>query len=178
MGRKGRAAASKRVCERLAGLESVTGASALIAYWPASTEVDIRHFLVNAVSEGRSVFLPKVAARGGPLEFHNISHSGLILSTGYGGISEPALDSQGFAAEKGACVLVPAVSVDRSGIRLGSGLGFYDITIAAMHDVTLVAPLFSCQLAESLPSEAHDMKVSAAVTEDGVAVFQGAGECK
>lgn len=176
MGRERRAAASRSVCERLAGLESVAAASSLIAYWPGPAEVDIRHFLVNAVSEGRSVFLPKVAARGRPLEFHNISHSGLILSTGYGGIMEPALESQGFAAEKGACVLVPAVSVDRSGNRLGSGLGFYDITIAAMPEVTLVAPLFSCQLAESLPSEAHDMKVSAAVTEDATAAFPGAGE--
>ena len=99
---------------------------------------------------------------------HNMSLTGIRLATGYGGIMEPNLETQGLGSEKPACVLAPSISADRSGNRLGSGLGFYDITISDMPESILIAPIFDCQLADRLPVEGHDVKVSIVVTECGV----------
>ena len=165
---RARAAASARICAQLSQLDILTTARCIAAFWPRWDEVDIRHFAIKSISAGRTLCLPKVHAPGQTLSMHNMSASGLVLTTGYGGIMEPHLDSPSFTPAEITAVLVPSISVDRLGNRLGSGLGFYDITIAAMPQATLIAPLFACQLVAQLPIEAHDRPVDMIVTEAGI----------
>jgi len=66
-------------------------------------------------------------------------------------------------------VIVPAVAVDRSGIRLGRGGGSYDRALARVPDGTLVvAALYHDELVAALPFEDHDRRVHAVVTPAGV----------
>jgi len=66
-------------------------------------------------------------------------------------------------------VIVPAVAVDRSGIRLGRGGGSYDRALARVPDDTLVvAALYHDELVAALPFEDHDRRVHAVVTPAGV----------
>lgn len=65
-------------------------------------------------------------------------------------------------------VLVPALAVDRSGMRLGRGGGSYDRTLARLSSPTqVVAVLHPSELLTYVPSEAWDRPVSAVVTADG-----------
>ena len=168
MGRPDRARASAQICALLEEIDVLAKATVIAGFWPSAEEVDIRHFLVNAIRAGRSVYLPRVVEQGRPLAMHNMSLNGIRLATGYGGIMEPIFGTQGLGSEIPACVLAPSISADKSGNRLGSGLGFYDITISDMPESTLIAPIFDCQLADRLPVEGHDVKVSIVVTERGV----------
>ena len=167
MTRRERADASERICAHLALLPELRETLVIAAFWPTPEEVDLRHFLVNSMSAGRTVLLPRVVAKGRPLDMHNMLEGGLRLATGYCGIAEPSVDSQRFAPEKIPCALVPATSVDGSGNRVGSGLAFYDRTIAVMRQAVLVSPIYSCQLAGEVPAEPHDRPVDVVVTEDG-----------
>ena len=66
-------------------------------------------------------------------------------------------------------VIVPAVAVDRTGIRLGRGGGSYDRALARVPDGTLVvAALYHDELVAALPFEDHDRRVHAVVTPAGV----------
>jgi 5-formyltetrahydrofolate cyclo-ligase len=66
-------------------------------------------------------------------------------------------------------VIVPAVAVDRSGIRLGRGGGSYDRALARVPDTALiVAALYRDELVAALPFEDHDRRVHAVVTPSGV----------
>jgi 5-formyltetrahydrofolate cyclo-ligase len=66
-------------------------------------------------------------------------------------------------------VIVPAVAVDRSGIRLGRGGGSYDRALARVPDTALiVAALYQDELVAALPFEDHDRRVHAVVTPAGV----------
>jgi 5-formyltetrahydrofolate cyclo-ligase len=66
-------------------------------------------------------------------------------------------------------VIVPAVAVDRSGVRLGRGGGSYDRALARVPDGTLVvAVLYHDELVAALPFEDHDRRVHAVVTPSGV----------
>jgi 5-formyltetrahydrofolate cyclo-ligase len=66
-------------------------------------------------------------------------------------------------------VIVPAVAVDRSGVRLGRGGGSYDRALARVPDATLVvAALYHDELVAALPFEDHDRRVHAVVTPAGV----------
>jgi 5-formyltetrahydrofolate cyclo-ligase len=61
-------------------------------------------------------------------------------------------------------VVVPAVAVDRSGVRLGRGGGSYDRALARIRPGALVvALLYDGELVEELPAEPHDARVAAVV---------------
>ena len=62
-------------------------------------------------------------------------------------------------------MLVPALAVDRSGVRLGRGAGFYDRTLDAVRPGTwLVGVVFDDDVVEALPTEAHDVRMTHVLT--------------
>jgi 5-formyltetrahydrofolate cyclo-ligase len=73
------------------------------------------------------------------------------------------------AVTEAELVVVPAVAVDRTGVRLGRGGGSYDRALARVGPGTLlVAALYSEELVDRLPYEPHDVRVHAVVTPDGL----------
>jgi 5-formyltetrahydrofolate cyclo-ligase len=65
-------------------------------------------------------------------------------------------------------ILVPALAVDRSGGRLGRGAGFYDRTlILAAPSAARIALVRDSELVDELPTEAHDVRMTGAVTPSG-----------
>ena len=66
-------------------------------------------------------------------------------------------------------ILAPALSVDRTGTRLGQGGGCYDRALARRRpDAAVVAIVNDNELAESpLPFDAHDVRVDAVITPAG-----------
>lgn len=64
-----------------------------------------------------------------------------------------------------AVVLVPALAVDRHGVRLGRGAGFYDRTLSlADPSAALVAVVRDDELVAHLPAEPHDVRMTHALT--------------
>ncbi len=62
-------------------------------------------------------------------------------------------------------VLVPALAVDRAGVRLGRGAGFYDRSLAMADPAArLVAVVRDDELVDSLPGEDHDVPMTHALT--------------
>lgn len=65
-------------------------------------------------------------------------------------------------------VLVPALAVDRAGVRLGRGGGFYDRTL--MHrdpQARLIGVIRDEELLDELPREPHDVAMTHALTPGG-----------
>jgi 5-formyltetrahydrofolate cyclo-ligase len=80
-----------------------------------------------------------------------------------GGIPEP--DGLADPRPRFDVVLVPALAVDRLGIRLGQGGGFYDRFLAAVDPrPEVVAVVHDEDLIERVTTEPHDQPVDAAVT--------------
>ena len=72
------------------------------------------------------------------------------------------------AVRKATLVVVPALAVDRSGMRLGRGGGSYDRVLARLGaDVLTVALLNDGELLDAVPAEAHDRPVRAVITPTG-----------
>ena len=68
--------------------------------------------------------------------------------------------------------VVPCVSAAPSGLRLGHGGGYYDAFLAGTGAYRLCL-CFSALLADSIPAEAHDLKMDAVVTERAVLLRTG-----
>lgn len=64
-------------------------------------------------------------------------------------------------------VLVPALAVDRTGVRLGRGGGSYDRALARATGL-VVALLHPGELVDELPAEDHDVRVHAVALPGGV----------
>lgn len=77
--------------------------------------------------------------------------------------AEPWLPATALA--EASVVLVPALAVDRSGVRLGRGGGFYDRTLVYRDPrARLIAVIRDPELLDELPHEPHDVPMTHALT--------------
>ncbi len=135
------------------------------AYVPLSAEPggpDLPDALRDA---GADVLLP-VLLPDNDLDW--AAHTGELVPAARG-LREPAGARLGVdAIARAALVIVPAVAVDRRGVRLGRGGGSYDRTLARVPvGVPIVALLHDGELLDEVPAEPHDRLVSAVVTPSG-----------
>ena len=131
-------------------------AQATVAPVPASSNLDgeLRRRLAAA---GYEVLLPRVD--GERLEW---VVDGPDTSVSSMGIAEPTgapVDLLPLRA-----MLIPALAVTAEGDRLGKGGGYYDRVLADLRDVPVVALVDDPDVVDSIPAEAHDMRVHAIVT--------------
>jgi len=90
------------------------------------------------------------------------------------GVAEPTGPRLGPAAIAGVdLVLVPAVAVSTTGVRLGRGGGSYDRALARVSPGTrVVALLYEDELRAGLPADPHDRPVTAVLTPSGLRVLR------
>lgn len=96
------------------------------------------------------------------------------LTPGTHGLREPSGRRLGPSAiGAAALVVVPAVAVDRRGVRLGRGGGSYDRALARVAAGALtVALLHDGELVDEVPADPHDQRVRAVVTpSDGLVML-------
>jgi 5-formyltetrahydrofolate cyclo-ligase len=75
-------------------------------------------------------------------------------------------------------VLVPALAVDRAGVRLGRGRGFYDRTLVHRDPrARLIAVIRDEELLDELPREPHDVPMTDALTPGRGLVELGDSAC-
>ncbi|MFF0815979.1 5-formyltetrahydrofolate cyclo-ligase [Rhodococcus sp. NPDC003318] len=118
-----------------------------------------------AASVGR-VLLP-VAREPGPLRWATYDGVDALVRAPFG-LREPAppfLPPESVA--EATMLLVPALAVDRRGVRLGRGAGFYDRTLGLAAGARLVAVVRDDELVARLPEDAHDVRMHEALTPGG-----------
>ena len=159
-----RAAAADAIADVL--VASFVGVRMLAAFVPDSTEPG--HGRIPAVFAGLDarVLLPVVPAQGRHLDWavdtgrYERGRFGLMEPVG------PRVDATAIGAAD--VVVVPALVVDRAGIRLGRGAGYYDRALVhARPDALLVALAFDDEVVDELPAEEHDRPVDVVVTPSG-----------
>jgi 5-formyltetrahydrofolate cyclo-ligase len=146
----------------------VTGSWTICAYVPIGSEPGSVEQLDDLCSRGVRVLLPVARTDAGgvpqPLRWGEYRPGELVDAPH--GLREPA--QPWLAAEAiadASLILVPALAVDRTGVRLGRGAGFYDRSLgladAAAH---LVAVVRDDELVDDLPAESHDVRMTHALT--------------
>jgi 5-formyltetrahydrofolate cyclo-ligase len=136
----------------------------LCGYVPVGSEPGSAQMLDDIADFGVRVLLPVVAGRG-PLEWAWYAGRDSLRRGPYG-LLEPIGERLSTTALRIAdLVLVPALAVDRSGTRLGQGAGHYDQSLPLTAPGTpLVAVVRDQEVFDELPSERHDVRMTAAIT--------------
>ncbi len=135
-------------------------------YYALPEEADPARLLEALAALGCHIAFPRVAAKGQPLEFHRVP-DGEILAKGAYGIHEPLGHWPRAAPD---LLLVPLLAFDDVGHRLGYGGGFYDRTLEKMR-VRAVGIAYAGQQVDFVPHDAHDWRLDAVLTEQGLKVF-------
>ncbi|WP_019014529.1 5-formyltetrahydrofolate cyclo-ligase [Elioraea tepidiphila] len=136
-------------------------------YWPLGREIDPRPLMLALAGRGHPLVLPVTGKRGTPLVFRRFRF-GDPLVVGPFGTRQPDADAEALAP---TFLLVPVVAFDATGVRIGHGAGYYDATLAVLRARRAVVALgcgYASQQAATLPVGAHDQRLDAIVTEQGV----------
>ncbi|MBC7299420.1 MAG: 5-formyltetrahydrofolate cyclo-ligase [Nocardia sp.] len=156
------AAALAAAAADLAGADDV-----VCAYVPVRGEPGDPRMLDALRARGATVLLP-VTGEPGPLSWARYEGADSLRKARYG-LLEPATEPLPPAVvAEAATILVPALAVDRRGVRLGRGAGYYDRTLgAAGAKVRIIAVVRDDELVDRLPEEPHDRRMGWALTPGG-----------
>ena len=165
-----RAAAAAAITQQLVQLVSDLGSRSIAAYLSTPDEPGTREFLSWACERGIRVLLP-VSRDDGLLDW--APYDGNDEDVDLLGMPTPTSELLGpIAINSVDLILVPAAAVDRNGMRMGWGLGYFDKTLGSMENCPPVyAVIFDHELVDAVPTERHDQPVDGVVTPSGIVAF-------
>jgi 5-formyltetrahydrofolate cyclo-ligase len=155
----------------------IGGGETVCAYVPIGSEPGSDELIDSLLRRGVRVLLPVARDDGAglpvPLQWGEYRPGGLVQARfGLREPAEPLLPADTIAAA--TVVLVPSLAVDRDGVRLGRGAGFYDRSLPlAAPTARLVAVVRDDELVDRLPAEPHDVRMTHALTPNGGLVALG-----
>lgn len=166
-----RAAAEAALTTRLHELVAVAGARTISCFLSATTEPGTRTFIREAVARGIRVLLP-ITREDGLLDWA-VAGSEDEITTGLHGMPEPTGEILNpMALDEVDLLLIPAAAVDRTGMRLGWGRGYFDRTLGSMQKCPPVyAVVYDTEILDEVPRDVHDQPVTGAVTPLRTVVF-------
>ncbi|MGC5171676.1 5-formyltetrahydrofolate cyclo-ligase [Micromonospora sp. DT81.3] len=159
-----RDAAAAGVRAQLDALVDARGARSVSCFLSTTTEPGTREFVEAAVRRGIRVLLPITRADG--LLDWSVATPGGDIAEGLFGLPEPVGELLGpIAVNDVDLMIIPAAAIDRSGMRLGWGRGYFDKTIGSMERCPPVyAVIFDSEMLDRVPRDVHDQPVTGVVT--------------
>jgi 5-formyltetrahydrofolate cyclo-ligase len=155
--------AGKLIQDSFMASSEYAAAGSVALYVATHAEVPTLEVLRGALSAGKTVILPSVAADG--LVFREI-RSEADLCKGRFNIPEPAATCKSRHPANIDIFVIPGVAFDHYGRRLGYGKGYYDKTLHILEGSgRLFGFCYDFQLVDSIAAEPHDVIMDRVITE-------------
>lgn len=165
-----RAADAERLVGHLLGDQLLgLGPDVMVAaYVPAGTEPGSVEMLDALRRRGARVIVPVIPpGEPAPLLWAEYRGPDSLMASRFG-IPAPAGPARTPNALTDAqVVLIPALGVDRTGVRLGRGAGYYDRSLHAATGAVLVAVVYDDEILDALPHDDYDHPVTHVLTPSG-----------
>lgn len=153
---------SKAIAGKITGSNYFNNADTVLCFVSIGSEVDTSGIIGKAFECGKTVGVPFIEA--GQMQFMQIGSIDELVTGKYGIPTAPDNSQVIDDFEKCLCI-VPCLSADIDGYRLGYGGGYYDRFLAEHKNIYSIAVCFDELLSVSLPREEFDIKVSLVITE-------------
>ena len=157
---------ANRASEHLLSYVAGLGEGLVISgYMPIRTEIDVLPAMTSLHALGHRICVPVIVRPGLPLSFREWTPDCAMVSGPFG--AKVPAGGDWLAPE---VLIVPLVSFDMQGFRLGYGGGYYDRSLELLRKkkpTLAVGYAYSAQMGE-VPVEVTDQQLDAMVTERGI----------
>ncbi|HEX5487906.1 MAG TPA: 5-formyltetrahydrofolate cyclo-ligase [Rhodanobacteraceae bacterium] len=167
---KQRIAAAADVLRSLEALPEFMTDRNVAGYWAVRGELPLNLVVASLHRRDQHYFLPVLGTRR-QLHFAEFTHGTAVTNNRFG-IPEPASPAdQQLAARDMHVILLPLLAFDRNGHRLGTGGGWYDTSLAFVHEPErpatplLVGVGYAFQEVDAVPAEAWDVDLDYVATD-------------
>lgn len=162
-----KADADAQILKQLFAFSVYQNAEVLLCYASLPDEIQTDAIIKCALQSGKNVFLPVCSDSEGHMDFYEIK-SLQYLKHGFFGVREPDLtvctSKFDFSSEKNTLCIVPGLSFDLQGFRLGYGKGYYDRFLSRFTGAS-VGLCYADFINPELPADVHDCHVDFVITE-------------
>ena len=168
------------ITQRLLELPAYAQAQVLLPYLSFGSEVSTYAIIQHAWDQGKTVALPYCVPGARAMRWYGVTSFADLIKSPLGVLepdpaTAPLLLDENSPALAGFLALVPGLTFDQQGYRLGYGGGFYDVFLGRFAG-TSVGLCREQQLCSAIPClSSHDLPVYLVVTEDRVLVSKGRG---
>lgn len=169
MTRAEKSSKDSKIFSNFIGISDFASADEILTYISSDIEVDTEKIVNFSFNQGKSVYAPRCVSGTNIMRFYKIT-SFDDLERGYFGIREPKEHCEEIKELQNQICLVPALSYDSRGFRLGFGKGFYDRFLSEFRGVCIGLCYDNC-ITDELPSFVHDIPVSILITETRIIRF-------
>ena len=161
--------AEKAILEKVLSSDEYLGCSSVFTYVSVKTEADTKELIRKSLENGKKVAVPVCNDSDFTMEFFYIESPEDLSSVSSFGTPEANAECQKAEDDEKTLCIVPALSFDRNGFRLGYGKGFYDRYLKNFKGKTIGLCFEEC-LGKTLPKSSDDMKVSKVITQNQVII--------
>lgn len=152
------------ILKKLLQNEFYKKADVIFTYISFGGEVDTIKFIEKALSDGKTICVPRVISKKEGMEAYEISSLN-DLEKGFYGILEPKGESKFISPLHIDLIVMPGVAFDKANGRIGYGGGFYDRFLKRVTAETIkIALAYTFQIFDSIPTEEFDEKADFIIT--------------
>lgn len=161
-----RRSSDQTIARRLLALPEYQEADTVFCFVSTPREIDTRPMLEAALSAGKTLCVP-LCTGPGVMELRRVASLTDDLIPGKYGIWEPRADCPAVPPDGVDLAVIPCLTCNHLGYRLGKGGGYYDRFLAVYRG----AAVLLCReqlIREEIPREAHDLPIPWVLTETGL----------
>ena len=160
-----KAESSRAIAARLLAMPEYQAAQTVFCFVGTEREIDTRSILEDALAAGKHLCVPLCMGEG-IMELRAVTDLRQLIPGAYG-ILEPPAEAPAVDMDEVDFAILPCVTCNHLGHRLGRGGGYYDRFLARYRGGTVLL----CReklIREEIPLEPRDMPVPWVLTERGL----------
>jgi 5-formyltetrahydrofolate cyclo-ligase len=157
-----RESSDRAIVAHLLSMQEYQDAGTVFCFVGTAHEIDTRPVLENALATGKRLCVPLCVGKG-VMEVRQVAALGKLTPGAYG-ILEPPTDAPAVSVDEIDFAVLPCLTCNHQGQRLGQGGGYYDRFLAHYRGGTVLL----CReklIREEIPVEPHDYPVPWVLTE-------------
>lgn len=158
-----RALLDAKITDTFLSSDLYKNADVLLLYYSVDSEVSTLQIFRHALECGKKTAFPICKDREGTMSFFLVD-SEKDLTEGMYGIKSPSDKCTEFTFSKNALCIVPGLSYDKEGYRIGYGKGYYDRYLAHFSGTT-VGLCYEQLVCDKLPRDIYDKNVNCLITD-------------
>ena len=147
---------SQAICQHLIAMPDYQSAGTVFCFVGTSREIDTTRILEDALSSGKRLCVP-LCVGDGIMELRRITSLDQLVPGAYG-ILEPGPETPLVATDEVDFAVLPCVSCNHAGQRLGQGGGFYDRFLTHYRS-SMVLLCRERLIRDEIPLEPHDYPI-------------------